>query len=142
MRRHRHIKDPVPVAPFLAWFDDQVARSRRELNAWPGIGGQLQTGVDGPLSGVGYVLVRIGWEADAAGDAHRVAGDAGERRVNRWRTLLGGAVDRAIVEDALWRAGYAFEDVYKCAGSEAGSNAAPAALGVAGPGTRDLRLAS
>lgn len=127
MRRHKHIKDPVPVAPFLKWVDRQLDLARRELNAWPAVGGDRRTG--GPYAGPGeieHVLIRIGWDTVA-----------GTRRLHRWRHELKSAyVDRAIVEDALWRAGYAFDDVYECAGAEADTAAAAAALGVAGPGTQ------
>jgi hypothetical protein len=96
------LKDPVPAGPFLAWFDRQLELARREGDAWPTVTGSRRgRSRNGDRGELEYVLTRIGWPVES-----------GSRRIYRWRHENTGMVERAVVEDALWRAGVFFEDVY------------------------------
>lgn len=100
-----YVPDPIPIAPFLAWYDKRCDQIERDLNCVPAIkgpGGHRWPTHCGPTT---RVALELGWtEADL-------------RRFRRSRngtptTPAMNVVSRAWVEDSLWRAGVAFEDVY------------------------------
>lgn len=78
----RTLREPVPVQPFLEWFDRHV---------------RLHGDQEAPVAAA---LATIGWDDDA-----------GQRRLNRWRHEM-TMVDRDQVEDALHLAGVQFWEVY------------------------------
>jgi len=86
------LKEPVPVAPFLQWADRRMRVLAVEYDD-----GKSAT------AGIAQLMDDIGWPYDA-----------GVRRFYRWRNdkTFHGFVERAVVEDALWRAGVHFWEVY------------------------------
>lgn len=103
---HPKIREPLPVAPFLAFCAKREAQIARDLDAYPAIGrgeGRTQAlGVD-PKTRLAWVL---GWDPEV-----------GLRKLNRWsKPNLGeghsGWVARADIEDAIHAAGGAFEQIY------------------------------
>lgn len=104
VRGRRSVADPIPVDPFLKWCDKRREQITREWDAYPSIGD-----VKVPGKGTGsrtatlkHLMGELGWPVES-----------GARRLHRWRFQNpGGVVSRPIVEDALWRAGVSFYDVY------------------------------
>jgi hypothetical protein len=91
----RALREPVPVKPFLEWAE----RRARIL--------QVRFAEDDHTANVGlkYLMDEIGWPLEA-----------GVRRLYRWRTgheNHRGMAERAVIEDALWRAGVGFWEVYE-----------------------------
>ena len=105
----RPVRDPIPAQPFLDWCERRRKQIERELNCVPAIKTASGRNDFGAFCGPNTRLVmELGW-----GDRL----DTGARRLHRIRygdagNAPSGVVSRALVEDALWRAGVAFEDVY------------------------------
>lgn len=92
----RALDEPIPVQPFLDWVD----RRARILAIRYDDGHK-----SGAHVGLEEVLDDIGWDRKA-----------GVRRLHRWRNGgtqgHSGMAERAVVEDALWRAGVGFWEIY------------------------------
>jgi len=94
------LKEPIDVAPFLAWCANRETRIRRELGSEHGIADGKQTNHRERL------VTELGWTIEA-----------GTRRLHRWTHPdqgdgFSGLVERAVIEDALHHAGVQFADVY------------------------------
>lgn len=91
-------REPIPVAPFLAWCQTRIEQLTYELDAYPAIGLTLE-GVNPHAR----LMLELGWDPDTGG-----------RRLLRWASAehMTGMGERALIEDALHHAGVAFEDVY------------------------------
>lgn len=94
-RALQHYREPIEVAPFLAWCDEREARIRRDLDALPALAERFNDDATQRL------VYDLGWDEIN-----------GMRRLHRWRHEQSGLVERAIVEDALWHADVRFEDIY------------------------------
>ncbi len=88
------LREPLDVAPFLAWCDRREQQIRRELDAWPAIGVRQNISVQDRL------VAELGWDISP-----------GIRRLHRWRREV-THVERATVEEALFHAGADFETLY------------------------------
>lgn len=90
----QRLREPIPVQPFLDW----AQRRAKLLKA-------LYAPNDSQADeGLTYLLDDIGWPHEN-----------GMRRLHRWRTgdqNFHGYAERAIIEDALWRAGVFTWEVY------------------------------
>jgi hypothetical protein len=94
------LREPIDVAPFLAWCAERETRIRRELGSEHGVNDGKQTNHRERL------VTELGWTIEA-----------GCRRLHRWThpdqsTKHSGLVERAVIEDALHNAGVQFTDVY------------------------------
>lgn len=90
------LREPIEVGPFLAWCDRRLAAIRRDLDTLPAIERTASLGEEQRL------LADLGW-----------TGEAGARRMHRWRNEnRAGLAERAEVEDALWNADMALDEVY------------------------------
>ena len=88
----------IPAQPFIDWFDKRRDLIERDLNNTPAIkgwGGYAFPEHCGPTT---RLMLELGWRES---DLRRLR----QNRASGW-------VDRTWVEDSLWRAGVAFEDVY------------------------------
>lgn len=89
------LREPIEVAPFLAWCAQREARIRKETDNYPAISVEMRDDARARL------VAEIGWD-----------GDTGMRLLHRWEHEIAGLVERARVEDALFSAGVDFRDVY------------------------------
>lgn len=101
----RYKKDPIPTAPFVRWVDRQLAATDRNLLA-AGIPARGKRATkdgrawNGSTGAVEQLCYRLGWDKDS-----------GLRRLHRWRNEERQA-ERRKVEDALFSAGVAMDEVY------------------------------
>ena len=102
----RYKEDPIPTAPFVRWVDRQIAvreRAAAGVSAIPARGKRVTK--DGrawnaSTGAVEQICYRLGWEKDS-----------GLRRLHRWRREERIA-ERRQIEDALFCAGVAMDEVY------------------------------
>lgn len=87
------LREPVPVGPFVEWAEHRAAVLRARY------ADEESTRDDG----FSHLMDDIGWPQDS-----------GARRLYRWRNLedFSGYAERAVIEDALWRAGVGFWEIY------------------------------
>lgn len=99
------LREPIEVAPFLAWCAQREARIRAEIDNYPAISGKREGGVTPRLptgeDAHGRLVMELGWNPDT-----------GARRLHRWTHEIAGAVERATIEEALFTAGVDFHDIY------------------------------
>lgn len=100
------LREPIPVAPFLAWAQRREQQIRREIDHYPAISGSRDGGVEarGPMNidPRGRLVMELGWDADS-----------GTRLLFRWQhETPSGLVERARVEEALFCAGVDFYELY------------------------------
>ena len=85
-------KEPIPVAPFLEWFEKRARVLAVEF-------GEVHDQIG---SGIKLACEECGWSQEA-----------GARRYHRWRfESKTGMCERAMIEDALDLAGVNFFEVY------------------------------
>jgi hypothetical protein len=99
------LREPIEVAPFLAWCEQREERIRREIDNYPAISGNREGGVTPrfPIGedARGRLVMELGWGAEN-----------GARLLYRWTHEIAGLVERAKVEEALFAAGAHFAEVY------------------------------
>ena len=104
----RYKEDPIPTAPFVRWVDRQIAARERAAAgitaaAIPARGKRppkTARAWNGSTGAIEQVCYRLGWEKES-----------GARRLHRWRTTDDHA-ERRQIEDALFAAGVAMDEVY------------------------------
>lgn len=93
------MRDPVPITPFISWFDQRKLEITRSADPF-----RFPFHKQREDYAQHRVLVSLDWDDEMG---------TGARRIRRWRKdSLAGQVERAQIEDALHHAGVRFYDVY------------------------------